>query len=211
MSYESLPDFCVCVLTPVPHAYLHQYRSCLISYHINHLPCLEPFFPLPPPLPVPMLQPTLIPTPMQEATRLGVHNCTCPLFSLSPPLLCTCACTYTFNGAGSNQARRIQLHLPSLFPYHLPILYPCCNPHFYLGLARTIYIYGVYTVFLAGKSPNIRSYGVYIRFWPTLLIPTHRCLLLLTSIGLARTEYITAYDHIFGDSPAKYTVYTLYI
>jgi hypothetical protein len=24
------------------------------------------------------------------------------------------------------------------------------------GLARTIYIYGVYTVFLAGKSPNIR-------------------------------------------------------
>ena len=25
-----------------------------------------------------------------------------------------------------------------------------------------IYIYGVYTVFLAGKSPNIRSYTVYI-------------------------------------------------
>jgi hypothetical protein len=30
-----------------------------------------------------------------------------------------------------------------------------------LGLARTI-IYGVYTVFLAGISPNIRSYTVYI-------------------------------------------------
>ena len=29
-------------------------------------------------------------------------------------------------------------------------------------LARTIYIYGVYTVFLAGKSPNVRSYTVYI-------------------------------------------------
>jgi len=34
------------------------------------------------------------------------------------------------------------------------------NTH--LGLARTIYIYGVYTVFLAGKSPNIRSYTVHI-------------------------------------------------
>jgi hypothetical protein len=29
-------------------------------------------------------------------------------------------------------------------------------------LARSIYIYCVYTVFLAGKSPNIRSYTVYI-------------------------------------------------
>jgi len=33
-----------------------------------------------------------------------------------------------------------------------------------VGLARTIYIYiyGVYTVFLTGKSPNIRSYTVYL-------------------------------------------------
>jgi hypothetical protein len=31
-----------------------------------------------------------------------------------------------------------------------------------------LHIYGVYTVFLAGKPPNIRSYTVYIykRFWP---------------------------------------------
>ena len=29
-----------------------------------------------------------------------------------------------------------------------------------VGLARTIYIYGVHTVFVAGKSPNIRSYAV---------------------------------------------------
>ena len=32
-------------------------------------------------------------------------------------------------------------------------------------------IYGVHTVFLAGKSPYIRSYtphAAYIRFWPTL-------------------------------------------
>jgi hypothetical protein len=32
----------------------------------------------------------------------------------------------------------------------------------YLGLARTIYIYDVYTIFLAGNSPYIRSYTVYI-------------------------------------------------
>ena len=32
----------------------------------------------------------------------------------------------------------------------------------------TLRIYGVHTVFLAGKSPNKRSYTVYIRFWPTL-------------------------------------------
>jgi len=31
-----------------------------------------------------------------------------------------------------------------------------------LGLARTIYVYEVYTVFLAGKPPSIRSYTVYV-------------------------------------------------
>jgi len=31
-----------------------------------------------------------------------------------------------------------------------------------------IRIYGVHTVFLTGTSPYIRSYTVYIRFWPTL-------------------------------------------
>jgi len=36
------------------------------------------------------------------------------------------------------------------------------HTHTYLGLARTIYIYGVFTVILAGKSPKIRSYTVYI-------------------------------------------------
>ena len=44
------------------------------------------------------------------------------------------------------------------------------NVNLCVGLARTIHIYGVYTVFLAGKSSNIRSYTVYIyiQFWPTL-------------------------------------------
>jgi len=32
------------------------------------------------------------------------------------------------------------------------------------------YIHGVYTVILAGKSPNRRSYGANTRFWPTLVI-----------------------------------------
>ena len=38
----------------------------------------------------------------------------------------------------------------------------CCFACVYscVGLARTIYIYGVYTVFYAGCSPNIRSYTV---------------------------------------------------
>jgi len=31
-----------------------------------------------------------------------------------------------------------------------------------IGVAKTIYIYGVCTVILAGKSPNIRSYTVFI-------------------------------------------------
>ena len=32
----------------------------------------------------------------------------------------------------------------------------------YIGLARIAYIYNVYKVFLAGKSPNIRSHTVYV-------------------------------------------------
>jgi hypothetical protein len=30
-------------------------------------------------------------------------------------------------------------------------------------------MYGVCTVFLARKQPNIRSYAVQMRFWPTLV------------------------------------------
>ena len=43
--------------------------------------------------------------------------------------------------------------------------------HAWLGLARTIYIYGVYTVILAGKSPNIRCIYTYI--YTVLVNPTH--------------------------------------
>ena len=48
----------------------------------------------------------------------------------------------------------------------------------FVGMARAIYIYIyihiyryiVYKRFLAGKSPNIRSYTVHIQFWPTRAI-----------------------------------------
>jgi len=42
--------------------------------------------------------------------------------------------------------------------------------HLFIGLARTIYIRCVYGVF--GREITIYTviYGVYIRFWPTLLI-----------------------------------------
>jgi hypothetical protein len=40
----------------------------------------------------------------------------------------------------------------------------------FVGMARTVYVNSVYTVFLAGKSPNIRSYTMHIQFWPTLYI-----------------------------------------
>ena len=42
-----------------------------------------------------------------------------------------------------------------------------------LGLARTIRIYGVFTVFWAGKSPNVRSYAMCIN--TVLAKPTLAC------------------------------------
>jgi len=41
----------------------------------------------------------------------------------------------------------------------------------HLGLARTIYMRCIYDI-LAGESPNIRSYTmyIYIRFWPSLQV-----------------------------------------
>jgi len=83
-----------------------------------------------------------------------------------------------------------------------------------------IYIYGVYMVFLAGKSPYIRSYTVCI--YTVLANPSsyHCCctaaartlaLLMLnhqaqndaaTLVVLARTVYIyTVYDRAFGNFP----------
>ena len=44
---------------------------------------------------------------------------------------------------------------------HTQLLPSWFKLHSLLGLARTIFIYGAYTEFLAGKSPNIRSYTVH--------------------------------------------------
>ena len=60
-------------------------------------------------------------------------------------------------------------------------------------------------------------YSVYIRFWPTLLV-CHDVLILavppflfVSCVGLAKLYICTVYDRIYGDFPAKNTVYTLYI
>jgi hypothetical protein len=76
-----------------------------------------------------------------------------------------------------------------------------------LGLARTIYIYGVYTVFLAGANHQI--YGAYIRFWPTLVRVMQRTDL---RIGLARAVYIhRIWPYIWWFPCHKYCIYTVYI
>jgi hypothetical protein len=42
--------------------------------------------------------------------------------------------------------------------------------HPVVGLARAIYIHGVYAVVVTGKLPNTVIYGVNTLFWPALLI-----------------------------------------
>jgi len=74
-----------------------------------------------------------------------------------------------------------------------------------VGLVSTMYVYGVYTVFLAGNSPNIRAYTVYIygSGQPYLYI------------GLAKTIYIRCIHGIFGREFTKYTgiygAYTVFL
>jgi hypothetical protein len=45
------------------------------------------------------------------------------------------------------------------------------NYWIFLGLARTIYIRCIYSIFGREISKDAVIYGVYIRFWPTLDIP----------------------------------------
>jgi len=42
--------------------------------------------------------------------------------------------------------------------------------HIFIGLARTIHIRCVYSIFGREFTKYTVIYGVYIRFWPTLLI-----------------------------------------
>jgi hypothetical protein len=62
----------------------------------------------------------------------------------------------------------------------------------YVGLARTIYIRCIYTVFLAGKSPNVRSYTLHI-------------------YGSGQPYIYIHGDRVLGDFPAKNTVNTPYV
>jgi len=39
-----------------------------------------------------------------------------------------------------------------------------------IGLARTVYVYGVSQFFWQGNHQYTVIYGVYIRFWPTLVV-----------------------------------------
>jgi hypothetical protein len=82
-----------------------------------------------------------------------------------------------------------------------------------------IYIYGVHTAFLAGKSPNIRSYTVYIYssgqpyIYGSGQIHNHvQHLQQWTWLGLARTICIWCTYGIFGREITKFTViYGVYI
>ena len=75
-----------------------------------------------------------------------------------------------------------------------------------------IYIYGVHTAFLAGKSPNIRSYTVYIYssgqpyIYGSGQIHNHvQHLQQWTWLGLARTICIWCTYGIFGREITKFT------
>jgi len=96
-------------------------------------------------------------------------------------------------------------------------------------LARTIYIYGVCTVFLAEKSPNIRSYTVYIYgsgqpyscvvcscLWGSNTALESVGFLYVSRyasyIGLASTVYIhRIWPYIWWFPCWKYRIYTVHI
>jgi hypothetical protein len=72
----------------------------------------------------------------------------------------------------------------------------------YIGLARTVYIkYKIYIIYIGLARTVYIIYNKYIIF-----------IIYIIYIGLARIVNIyTVYDRIFGDFPAKNTVYTPYI
>jgi len=103
-------------------------------------------------------------------------------------------------------------HWHSLCLHHAPVKFHCrevhcrlrqCAEHVYMTrLARTIYIRCIYGI-LTGKSPNIRSYTVY-------LYGSGQPYVYMTR--LARTVYIRCIYGIFGREITEYTVlYGVYI
>ena len=109
-----------------------------------------------------------------------------------------------------------------------------------IGLARTVYIRRIWPYIWWFPCQIYHTYTAYLWFWPTLCIlhstdvSNHKDGLLTYGdgswiceewqqlleyppannavyVGLARTLTYTVYDRIFGEFPAKNTVYTPYI
>jgi len=103
-----------------------------------------------PPLPLPLTSSNPSSSSTEAATshaHMQVRLCACACVCVCARVCVCCACIHTFVFM-----KHAQCHIPRL----LTLTNTC------LGWAKTIYIHGVYTVILAGKSPNIRSHTVYI-------------------------------------------------
>ena len=93
-----------------------------------------------------------------DLVAVTLASCSCHTSVVS--LTCTCA-------AGSCSCHTCSPIASALSP---PCLQTCsvraqsciAACYIFIGLARTIYVQCIYGVFLAAKSPNIRSYTVYI-------------------------------------------------
>jgi len=85
-------------------------------------------------------------------------HCQClSVYLRAPTTLCTYACVCVLVCACLRVHTSLHHNLR-----HIAHVSLACISLTSIGLARTMYIYGVYTVFLTGKSPDIRSYTVYI-------------------------------------------------
>jgi len=79
----------------------------------------------------------------------------------------------------------------------MPVSCFCNQAHHKRHESRVVqnHRFSVYTIFLAGKSPNLRPYAVYIfiRFWPTL--PKERGIYILSFILVAFTCLLHIYSN----------------
>ena len=75
------------------------------------------------------------------------------------------------------------------------------NYGLYIGLARTIYIRCIYGIFGSGITKYTVIYGVYIRFWPTLLIHTE-CRIKIKSKNMDGRNIANIYSKQYRSHPA---------
>jgi hypothetical protein len=83
-------------------------------------------------------------------------------------------------------------------------------------LARTIYIYGVYSVFLAGKLSNIRSkmvhiYGYGLPYIPVMLVRSEPGYFLYRPVGPKEDTVSSPFGEVgcAAVCPAKITLYEI--